>query len=325
MEQIKEQIKLLLEKETLSKEEQKLLNQLQQDLAKLVAIEQIEQLPATGAGINSGTNGEENEGHIPVSIDYENPTMTPDSGFDTNWYFVQKFEQSHEPLILNPKDVIIDHNNILNDVATNEPQRFNNNYVHNTPSIPDVDGGKNPNITDIKHDNNGFGNGDQNAPGNSLEHNGAENDQTPYTNNNSNNNYTNNSNSIGNNSDTNGNESNGLTNDKILDNNFGNDIGNNSGGSTNNGNSGGQNENNDGHSTSGNTSNNSNNNDNESANNSNEHGKSQIQKGNEGLGNGQDAPPPGHDTNQNDYVGTSPGNPGIHNYHDTMQNLAPLD
>lgn len=288
MEQIKEQIKLLLEKETLSKEEQKLLNQLQQDLAKLVAIEQIEQLPATGAGINSGTNGEENEGHIPVSIDYENPTMTPDSGFDTNWYFVQKFEQSHEPLILNPKDVIIDHNNILSHIEPTNGQQHNNDDVHNTPSIPDVDGGKNPNITDIKHDNNGFGNGDQNAPGNSLEHNGAENDQTPNHN---------------------------------TDNN----SGNNSGGSTNNGNSGGQNENNDGHSNSGNTSNNSNNNDNESANNSDEHGKKPIEKGNEGLGNGQDAPPPGHDTNQNDYAGTSPGNPGIHNYHDTMQNLAPLD
>jgi trimeric autotransporter adhesin len=33
-------------------------------------------------------------------------------------------------------------------------------------------------------------------------------------------------------------------------------------------------------------------------------------KGNEGLGNGQDAPPPGHSTNWNDGPGTSPGNPG---------------
>lgn len=33
-------------------------------------------------------------------------------------------------------------------------------------------------------------------------------------------------------------------------------------------------------------------------------------KGNEGLGNGQDAPPPGHTTNWNDGLGTSPGNPG---------------
>ncbi|AYC32737.1 hypothetical protein D3880_10210 [Pseudomonas cavernae] len=32
--------------------------------------------------------------------------------------------------------------------------------------------------------------------------------------------------------------------------------------------------------------------------------------GNQGLGNGQDAPPPGHDTNWNDGPGTSPGNPG---------------
>lgn len=32
--------------------------------------------------------------------------------------------------------------------------------------------------------------------------------------------------------------------------------------------------------------------------------------GNEGVGNGQDAPPPGHDTNFNDGAGTSPGNPG---------------
>jgi trimeric autotransporter adhesin len=33
-------------------------------------------------------------------------------------------------------------------------------------------------------------------------------------------------------------------------------------------------------------------------------------KGNEGLGNGLDAPPPGHSTNWNDGAGTSPGNPG---------------
>ncbi|MHB1230560.1 MAG: calcium-binding protein [Halothiobacillus sp.] len=33
-------------------------------------------------------------------------------------------------------------------------------------------------------------------------------------------------------------------------------------------------------------------------------------KGNEGLGNGQDAPPPGHEYNWNDGVGTSPGTPG---------------
>lgn len=34
------------------------------------------------------------------------------------------------------------------------------------------------------------------------------------------------------------------------------------------------------------------------------------QKGNEGVGNGDDPPPPGHDENQNDGEGTSPGNPG---------------
>jgi VCBS repeat-containing protein len=33
-------------------------------------------------------------------------------------------------------------------------------------------------------------------------------------------------------------------------------------------------------------------------------------KGNEGVGNGEDPPPPGHDFNQNDGPGTSPGNPG---------------
>jgi Ca2+-binding RTX toxin-like protein len=33
-------------------------------------------------------------------------------------------------------------------------------------------------------------------------------------------------------------------------------------------------------------------------------------KGNEGLGNGQDAPPPGHDHDYNDGAGTSPGHPG---------------
>lgn len=34
--------------------------------------------------------------------------------------------------------------------------------------------------------------------------------------------------------------------------------------------------------------------------------------GNEGVGNGQDAPPPGHDYNWNDGPGTSPGHPGSH-------------
>lgn len=33
-------------------------------------------------------------------------------------------------------------------------------------------------------------------------------------------------------------------------------------------------------------------------------------KGNEGVGNGYDGPPPGHDYNQNDCMGTTPGNPG---------------
>ena len=36
-------------------------------------------------------------------------------------------------------------------------------------------------------------------------------------------------------------------------------------------------------------------------------------KGNEGVGNGEDPPPPGHDDNYNDGPGTSPGNPGSKN------------
>ena len=32
-------------------------------------------------------------------------------------------------------------------------------------------------------------------------------------------------------------------------------------------------------------------------------------KGNEGVGNGYDAPPPGHDKNYNDPDGSGPGNP----------------
>jgi VCBS repeat-containing protein len=39
------------------------------------------------------------------------------------------------------------------------------------------------------------------------------------------------------------------------------------------------------------------------------------QKGNEGVGNGEDPPPPGHDENQNDGPGTSPGNPGSQSGH----------
>lgn len=35
-----------------------------------------------------------------------------------------------------------------------------------------------------------------------------------------------------------------------------------------------------------------------------------IRRGNEGVGNGIDPPPPGHSTNQNDYPGTGPGHPG---------------
>ena len=35
-----------------------------------------------------------------------------------------------------------------------------------------------------------------------------------------------------------------------------------------------------------------------------------VSHGNEGVGNGEDAAPPGHDDNQNDGPGTSPGNPG---------------
>jgi VCBS repeat-containing protein len=40
-----------------------------------------------------------------------------------------------------------------------------------------------------------------------------------------------------------------------------------------------------------------------------------VEHGNEGVGNGEDAPPPGHDCNQNDGHGTSPGNPGSHDGH----------
>ena len=35
-----------------------------------------------------------------------------------------------------------------------------------------------------------------------------------------------------------------------------------------------------------------------------------VSRGNEGVGNGEDAPPPGHDRNCNDGGGTSPGRPG---------------
>ena len=38
--------------------------------------------------------------------------------------------------------------------------------------------------------------------------------------------------------------------------------------------------------------------------------KTVVPKGNAGVGNGPDAPPPGHDTNLNDGPGTSPGHPG---------------
>ena len=37
---------------------------------------------------------------------------------------------------------------------------------------------------------------------------------------------------------------------------------------------------------------------------------SRRHRGNEGVGNGIDPPPPGHTTNRNDYPGTGPGNPG---------------
>jgi VCBS repeat-containing protein len=41
--------------------------------------------------------------------------------------------------------------------------------------------------------------------------------------------------------------------------------------------------------------------------------------GNEGVGNGEDPPPPGHDYNQNDGPGTSPGNPGSSPYNGSSQ------
>ena len=39
-------------------------------------------------------------------------------------------------------------------------------------------------------------------------------------------------------------------------------------------------------------------------------GWNRPRRGNEGVGNGEDPPPPGHSTNYNDYPGTGPGNPG---------------
>ena len=47
-----------------------------------------------------------------------------------------------------------------------------------------------------------------------------------------------------------------------------------------------------------------------------EGGKHDRRKGNEGFGNGEDAPPPGHDCNWNDGPGTSPGEPGRRGGHD---------
>lgn len=41
-------------------------------------------------------------------------------------------------------------------------------------------------------------------------------------------------------------------------------------------------------------------------------GKAHCAHGNEGLGNGEDPPPPGHAENQNDGAGSGPGSPGHH-------------
>jgi hypothetical protein len=43
--------------------------------------------------------------------------------------------------------------------------------------------------------------------------------------------------------------------------------------------------------------------------------KTVLPKGNEGVGNGEDPPPPGHDCNQNDGGGSSPGHPGSQGGH----------
>ncbi|HMW18189.1 MAG TPA: Ig-like domain-containing protein [Accumulibacter sp.] len=43
--------------------------------------------------------------------------------------------------------------------------------------------------------------------------------------------------------------------------------------------------------------------------------KTVFPKGNEGVGNGEDPPPPGHDSNQNDGPGSSPGHPGFQGGH----------
>lgn len=105
---IKLEIKTLEEKEHLSDKELKHLLELKNQLAAMQLIAEIDQLPATAAGEQSNQDNTGNDSHPVVSIDYLNPTMTPDSGFNTIGPNIV-FNESKEPLILNPQ-----HNVSLN-------------------------------------------------------------------------------------------------------------------------------------------------------------------------------------------------------------------
>lgn len=62
-------------------------------------------------------------------------------------------------------------------IAGNDKPPKNNGGSSSDPQTPPDDGGNDNHGGKGKHRNNGFGNGDQDAPGNSLNHNNAENSQ----------------------------------------------------------------------------------------------------------------------------------------------------
>jgi len=128
----------------------------------------LEDLPPTEAGA-TGVAG--NEGHAPVVVEYLTQEAEVTSGFDTTGITQEFQERVHEYAGLVEEERIA-FNAEVKEKQDDEPIIIIIDDDVLDPEVPDI---LDPEVPEKQFQNNGFGNGDQDAPGNSEFNNKAEN------------------------------------------------------------------------------------------------------------------------------------------------------
>ena len=128
----------------------------------------VEDLPPTEAGA-TGVAG--NEGHAPVVVEYLTQEAEVTSGFDTTGITQEFQERVHEYAGLVEEERIA-FNAEVKEKQDDEPIIIIIDDDVLDPEVPDI---LDPEVPEKQFQNNGFGNGDQDAPGNSEFNNKAEN------------------------------------------------------------------------------------------------------------------------------------------------------